>query len=84
MKEKLLISVYTRSNSSIHGLGLWCLTPPSTIFLLCSGNNFIGGWNRNTERKPLTFRKSLSYAYYQVIYHISEAFLVSDVVDIVC
>jgi len=70
MKEKLLMSVYTTSISSIHGLGLWCLTPPLKIFLLCSGNSFICGWNRNTERKPLTFRKSLSYVYHQVIYHI--------------
>ena len=30
--------VYTRSFSSIHDLGLWCLTTPSTIFLLyCVG-----------------------------------------------
>jgi hypothetical protein len=34
MKEKLLMSVYTTSISSIHVLGLWCLTPPSKIFLL--------------------------------------------------
>jgi hypothetical protein len=44
------------------GLGLWCLTSPSTIFQLYRRLevSFIGGGNRSTLRKPLTCRKSVT------------------------
>ena len=42
----------------IRGLGLWSLTPLSTIFRLYRGSQFNGGGNRSTRLKPLTCRKS--------------------------
>ena len=42
------------------GLGLWRLTPLSTIFQLFCGVSFIGGGNQSTQRKPPTYRKSLT------------------------
>jgi hypothetical protein len=40
--------------------GLWCLTPLSKIFIYIVVVSFIGGGNRNTQRKPPTCRKSLT------------------------
>ena len=42
------------------GLVLWYLTPLSTYFSYFVAVSFIGGENRNTRRKPQTYRKSLS------------------------
>ena len=48
-------------HQGVQGLGLWCLTPPSTIFQLYRGGQFFfGGQNRNTWRKPPICRKSLT------------------------
>ena len=41
------------------GLGLWCLTPLSTMLQLCRGDHFIDGGNRSTRRKQQTCFKSL-------------------------
>jgi len=40
-------------------IGLWCLTPLSTIFQLDRGCRFIGGEYQSTLRKPPTCSKSL-------------------------
>jgi hypothetical protein len=41
-------------------IGLWCLMPLSTIFLLYRDSEFIGGGNQSTRRKPPTCRNSLT------------------------
>ena len=49
------------------GLGLWRLTPLSTLFQLYRyivAVSVIGGGNRNTRKKPPTCRKSLDVLYY--------------------
>ena len=41
---------------SMIGLGLWVLTPLSTIFQLYRGSqSFLCGWNQSTRRKPPTW-----------------------------
>ena len=40
--------------------GLWCLTPLSQYFSYIMAVSFILGGNRDTQRKQLTFRMSLT------------------------
>ena len=51
----IFIKFFRVSSLCFEGLGLWCLTTLSTIFQL-----YHGRWNRSTQRKPPTCRKSLT------------------------
>ena len=60
IKQQFIPSLSTRIRYFKILVGLWCLTPLSTIFQLFS---FSGGRNRSTRRKPPTCRKSLNANY---------------------
>ena len=51
-------------------IGLWCLTPLSTIIQLYCGGQFFGGENLSTRRKPLTCRKLLTNFYHIMLYRV--------------
>ena len=44
-------------------MGLWCLTPISTIFQLYCGVSFIGGRNRSIRRKPPIYASIFLFVY---------------------
>ena len=44
---------------NIKGVGLWCLTPLSTIFQYIMAVSFIGEGNRRTQRKPSNLARLL-------------------------
>ena len=46
-------------------MGLWCLTPLSTIFQL-----YHGWWNQSTRRKPPICSKSLTNFYHIMLYRV--------------
>ena len=46
------ILIYQTLNVGLR-LGLWCLTPLSTIFRLCRAVSFIGEGNQSTRKKNL-------------------------------
>ena len=54
------------------GLGLWCLTPISTIFQLYCGVSFIGGRNRSIRRKPPIYDYLHQYFYLCICSKISK------------
>ena len=49
------------------GLGLWCLTPLSTIFQLYRGHQFIGEGNWSTWKKPSTWHELLKTLAHNVV-----------------
>jgi hypothetical protein len=51
------------------GLGLWCLTPLSTIFMLYRGDQFYCWRNRSTRRKPPTCILLLLCPLFQLFYY---------------
>ena len=51
-------------------LGLWCLTPLSTIFQLYRGDHFYWRGNWSKRRKPPTYRKSLTKLYHTMLYRV--------------
>jgi len=53
----ILFLYWCRNTCYDQGVGLWCLTPLSTIFQYIVAVSFTGGGN---QRKPPTFRKSLT------------------------
>jgi hypothetical protein len=61
LKTKIINIIRQKDNTYWIGLGLWCLTPLSSIFQLYRGGQFY--WWRKPEysRKPLTCRKLIEY-----------------------
>ena len=56
-------------------LGLWCLTPLSTMFKLYRGSQFIDGGIRSTQRKPPTCRKLLIKLFHILLYQVHFAWV---------
>jgi hypothetical protein len=75
MINSVLMSVSKNENNDkvdYIKLGLWCLTPLSTIFQLqvYHGVRCTGGGNRSTQRKPLTCCKSGDNLYHIMLYRV--------------
>ena len=59
LSSPVFISKQCSFGGRVRLVGLWCLTPLSTIFSYIMAVSFIGGGNLSTLRKPLTCRKSI-------------------------
>ena len=83
MSLDVIVSQKRKKKHHLNGLGLWCLTPLSTIFLLYCSSQFIGGGNRSAQRKPSICRKSLTNFYHIMLYRVHLAWARSELTTLV-